>query len=219
MFRPTVHHLLTACLATACVRQLPPAPTPPAVAPPLPAAAPPPNGYGRLLVDVVDGPAPVQRIHMEPQRIEDEQGRVRFRFFEKPEPLCPRAPCLADIPAGNVLLGFPVIGNRDALEVELVHVGPDPSVYRRALSVYDGRTGSLRVWGIIATAVGAASAITGTVLLPIGLHDDSRGLATAGGITLGAGAALLAFGIWAIRHDAPTFRPGSSIHFPLTPGP
>jgi len=27
--------------------------------------------------------------------------------------------------------------------------------------------------------------------------------------------ALIAFGIWAIRHDAPTYRPGSSNHFPL----
>jgi hypothetical protein len=101
------------------------------------------------------------------------------------------------------------------MEVELVNVGPEPSVYRRSLSIYEDRTGGVRVFGIVMTAVGGASAITGVALLPIGLSRDNDGLAAAGAITLGAGAALLALGIWAIRHDAPTYQPGSSNHFPL----
>src|SRR5262249_45177954 len=108
-------------------------------------------------------------------------------------------------------------GNSDMTDVELVHIGPETSVYRRSLSVYEDHTGGMRVFGIIATSVGGASAITGTALLPIGLADGNTGLRNAGAITLGAGAVLLAIGIWAIRADAPTFRPGSSNHFPLTP--
>lgn len=203
---------VTVC-AFACVKQLPPAPMPePVVAPAVRAAAPPPAGVGRLVVDVVDGPAPVQRIEMASQPSPSGRG---FRLYETSKLLCPAAPCVADVPVGNVLLGFPVVGNRNATEVELVHVGPDPSVYRRTLSVYTDETGGTRVFGIIAASVGAAAAITGTVLLPVGLSKDNDPLATAGGIMLGAGAALLAIGIWAIRHDAPTFRPGASNHFPM----
>lgn len=203
------------CLPVACVKQLPPAATPEPVAPPVAAAAPPPAGYGRLVIDVVDGPAPVQRIHMVSKPRDNGRGRVTYQLFEKPEILCAASPCAADVPAGNILVGFPVIG-KDDIEVELLNVGPDPSVYRRSLSIYEDRTGGLRVFGIIMTAVGGTAAMTGTVLLPIGLAKDNDGLTTAGAVTLGTGAALLVFGIWAIRHDAPTFRPGSSNHFPLS---
>jgi hypothetical protein len=167
------------------------------------------------VVDVVDGPTAVQRIHMESKQVDNGRGRVSYRLFEAADVLCAVSPCVTDVPAGNVLLGFPVLGDRDAREVELVNIAPEPSVYRRSLSVYEDHTGAVRVLGIVAAAVGGSSAITGTVLLPIGLSKDNSGLTTAGGITLGAGVALLALGIWAINHDAPTFRPGSSNHFPL----
>lgn len=211
-------HSVLVCVAlySGCVKQLPPAPIPEPIAPSVQPAPPPPQGYGRLVVDVVEGPTPVQQIRMDSTPIPNATGRESFRFFEVPALLCSPSPCANDMPAGNVLLGFPVIG-REGTEVELVNIGPDPSVYRRSLSVYTDDTGGLRVFGIIATSVGAASAITGTALLPIGLAKDNDGLTTAGALSLGLGAALITFGIWAIRHDAPTFRPGSSNHFPLAP--
>lgn len=162
---------------------------------------------------------PVRRIRMESKQEVNDAGRVSYRFFERPEILCAVSPCATDVPAGNVLLGFPVLGDSDAMEVELVHVGLEPTVYRRSLSIYENRTGGTRVLGIVLTALGGTSAMTGTALLPIGLANDSTGLTVAGGITLGAGLAMLAVGIWAIRHDAPTFRPGSSNHFPLATAP
>lgn len=209
---PVIRTAVVVLFASACVKQLPPAPIPEAViAPGAKEAPPPPAGYGRLLVDVTDGPAPVQKIEMVASPSPSGRG---VRLSQANKPLCAPLPCVHDMPVGNVLLGFPVIGN-DELEVELVNVGPDPSVYRRTLSVYTDDTGGLRVFGIIATSLGAAAAITGTVLLPVGLSKDNDGLATAGGVTLGGGLALLALGIWAIRADAPTFRPGASNHFPL----
>lgn len=199
----------------ACVRQLPPPAIPTPVAPPIAASAPPESGKGRLVIEVVDGPAPIQRIRMEPEEIRDPQGRSRFLFAETPELLCAVSPCVVDVPIGNVLLGFPVIGNPGDLEVELVHVGPQPSAYRRTSSVYQNHTGALRVLGIVGASAGSAAAITGVALLPIGLAKDNSGLATAGAISLGLGAAVLTLGIWAIWRDAPTFRPASSNHFPL----
>lgn len=187
---------------------------PQAVAPQVDAAPPPPNGYGRLVVDVVEGPTAVQQIRMESKPVVNSRGRTSYRFTELPGVLCPASPCATDVPAGNVLLGFPVVG-KDGMEVELVNVGPDPSVYRRSLSIYEDRTGVTRVLGIITTALGGASLMTGAALLPIGLSRDNGGLTMAGGITLGAGTVALVLGILAIRADAPTFRPGSSNHFPL----
>jgi hypothetical protein len=205
---------LAAIAATvpACVRQLPPAPTPQAVAPPI-ATPTPAAGQSALVVDVTDGPTPVSRVHMGTQPITDALGRVSYRLFEQPQEMCPASPCVVAMPPGNVMLGFPVIGDRDALEVELVHVDATPTVYRRTLSVYTDNTGALRKLGIVGASVGGTAALTGVVLLPIGLGKDLDGLTVAGGVTLGVGALLTAFGIWAIRRDAPTFRPGASIHF------
>jgi hypothetical protein len=205
---------LGALALAGCVKQLPPAAIPEPVAPPV-EAAPPREGHGRLIVDVVEGGAPVQRVRMEATPSPNVQGVPTVRFHQTPTELCPAAPCITELPFGNILLGFPVIGDRGALETELVNIGPEPSVYRRSLSIYTDDTGATRVLGIIATSLGAASAITGTALLPIGLSKGNDGLTLAGSVSLGGGLALVVAGILMIRADAPTFRPGSSNHYPL----
>ncbi len=183
------------------------------MAPPIQPAPPPAEGQGRLVVEVTDGQIPVQRVQMQAKQV----ASGRFRFFEAPELFCPMSPCASDVAIGNVLLTFPVIGKPDITETELVYIGKEPSVYRRTLSVYRDDTGGTRVLGIIATALGGTSMMTGTALLPIGLAKDNDGMTLAGGLTLGVGAALLTVGILAIRADSPTYRPGSSNHFPLAP--
>jgi len=207
---------LLAALAAGCVKQLPPAATPQPVVPAVATTTPPVEGQGRLVVDVVDGPTQVQQVTMQAHPIDRGQGRVTYGFSEEPSPLCATSPCVADVPVGNLLLGFPVAGNRGGMETELVYVGAEPGVYRRALSYYHHKpVGFLYVFGVVATSVGGAAAMTGVALLPAGLSKHNDGLTTAGGITLGAGAALVALGIWALRHEADLYRPGSSIHFPL----
>lgn len=201
-------------LLTACTKQLAPAPIPAPVVPPVRAAGAPAPGRARLIVDVVEAPVPVQSVVMEPRAV-TTPTRTTYQFFEVPHVLCPQTPCVADVPPGNVLLGFPVLGTDD-LEVELVHVGPDPSVYRRSLSIYTDNTGGTRVAGILATALGGTALVAGSVFLPIGLAKDSSGMTIAGGVNLGVGAVLLTLGILAINADAPTFRPGSANHFSPT---
>lgn len=202
--------------STGCVRQLPPLPAPEAIVPSTNATSEPAAGTGRLVIDVVDGPMQVQRVHMKAEPFDDGQGRTRFRFYEAPEPLC-ASPCVVDLTPGNVLLGFPVTGDDHPLEVELVHVGEETAVYRRSLSHYRHNQGALWVLGIIGTSLGGTSLLTGTTLLPLGLADGNDGLTTAGAITLGGGALLVTLGVLAIRADSPTYRPGSAIHFPLAP--
>ena len=209
--------LLPAFLVTACVRHLPPASTPEPRQPAIALSVPPAEGRGRLVIDVTQGQSVVHRVRMEPRQIDDEQGRARLWIVELPEPLCTANPCVVEPPLGNMVLGFPVAGDPAALDLELIHVGTEPSVYRRTLSRYeDKQQGATTVLGIITTSLGGASAITGIALLPIGLSGDNDDLAIAGGITLAAGAVALALGILAIRADADTYRPGAANHFSLS---
>lgn len=170
-------------------------------------AAAPAQATGRLIVDVPEGPVPVYRVRFEPRRQDNGSHRPTFRFFELPvEKICDTTPCVIDEPPGNILIGFPVLGCRPAIDFDLVHVGLDPSVYRRSLAIFEDETGAERIVGIVGASLGAAAAITGMVLLPTGAP-------VAGGITLGAGALALTVGILMIRHDSATYRPGSGNHF------
>lgn len=204
-------------MAPACVRHLPAPPPPPAIVPAVAPAASAETGARdhRLIVDVVDGHGPVNRVEMRAVAADNGRGRTRYRFSEEMQIACAKPPCTLHVPSGNVILGFPVLGRPDDVEVELVHVAEDPSIYRRTLSVYDDKSGSLQTIGIVMASIGGASMMTGTVLLPIGLASDRDSMSLAGAVTLGAGTALLAFGIWALRHDADTFRPGSANHYLL----
>lgn len=209
--------LASTLVSTGCVRQLPPLPAPDAIVPSTNTSSAPAPGKGRLVIDVVDGPTPLQRVDMKAEPFEDDQGRTRFRFHEAPEPLCATSPCVLDLTPGNVLLGFPVAGDDHSMEIELVHVGEETAVYRRSLSHYRHNKGALWVLGIIGTSLGGTSLLTGTTLLPLGLADGNEGLTVAGATTLGGGALLITLGVLAIRADSPTYRPGSANHFPLSP--
>jgi hypothetical protein len=193
---------------------LPPAPIPAPVAPQGIQAGELQPGQGRLVVDVTDGPAPVQRIRMIAQPIEDPYATTHYSLEEGSEVLCAQTPCVTDLPVGNIILSFPVIG-RNETEVELVHVGPETSVYRRTLSVYADKHGGTRTSSILFTTLGGTAVLTGAVLLPIGLAEGINPMTWAGGISLGVGTAVMTLGILMLRHDATTYRPGSSNHFPL----
>jgi hypothetical protein len=208
--------LVTVFLAAACVRHLPPAPVPEAIVPRVAGVVPPEAGRGRLVVDVVDGPVEVQRVHMKSEQLTDDQGRARFALYESPRPLCPLSPCVVELPPGNVLLGFPILGKSDGLEVELVHIAPGTTVYRRALTIFESGAGPGRTLGIVSTSLGGTAMMTGTALLPIGLAKDMDGMTLAGAITLGVGTAFLVLGIVAITNNPSIFRKGASNRFSLT---
>src|SRR5947208_1758312 len=98
-------------MVVGCTIQLPPAATPQARTPALvPADSPPPEGHGRIVLDVVDGPTPIELVRMVPEPSDDGHGRTTFHFREHAEPLC-TAPCRTDPPLGNLLVGFPVVGD------------------------------------------------------------------------------------------------------------
>ena len=175
---------------------------------------PPVQGNGRLIVDVPEGPVPVYRAHFEARQQDNGTRRPTFRWFDlPPELLCKETPCVIDAPPGNILIGFPVLGCKPAIDYDLVHVGLEPRVYRRSLAIFENETGAEKIVGIVGASLGSAAAITGFVLLPVGASKDNTTLTAAGGITLGAGALLLTAGVLMIRHDSATYRPGSANHF------
>jgi hypothetical protein len=180
-------------------------------------ATPPRDGHSRLIVDVVDGPAPVVRSTFESNPIDAGNGRTKFRFTSKLDIACPAAPCVLEVPRGNIVLGFPYLNDPETFETILVHVGPEAAVVRKALSYHARGPTGLKISGILTTVFGGSSAVVGVTLLPIGLAKDKDGFVTAGGITLGAGAVLLGYGIWALLNSPTVIRDGSSSHFVLQP--
>jgi hypothetical protein len=200
----------------ACVRHLPPAPQPAPVLPPVAApATPPPEGHSRLIVDVVDGPAPVMRSFLETSPVDAGGGRTKFNFTTRLETACPAAPCVIDLPRGNVVLGFPYLNDPTTFETHLLHIGSEPAAFRKALSFAAPASTGAKVFGILFTTFGGISAVTGATLLPIGLAKDSDGMVTAGTITLGAGAIMLALGIVTLRRNPSVYRDGAATHFQL----
>lgn len=207
-------------VTSACTRQLAPAPIPTAITPIVHVAGPPSQGIGRLIVDVPEGPVPVYRARFESRKQDDGTRRPTFRFFDMPpELLCKETPCVVDAPPGNILIGFPVLGCRPAIDYDLVHVGLEPRVYRRSLAIFENETGAERIVGIVGASLGAAASITGIALLPVGASKENGTLTAAGGITLGVGALVMTAGILMIRHDSATYRPGSANHFEASTSP
>jgi hypothetical protein len=208
--------LLLVVFGSACVNRLPRAPTPEHIVPDVDLATPPPEGHGRLIIDVVDGPTPVEQVLMKPEPIEGDDGRVSYEVRESYEDLCDTTPCVLDLRPGNIILGFPVIGDEAGMKIDLVNVGSDTSVYRRTLALYEPRKGGPYKFGIFSATLGASAMIAGLPMVPVGFSDGRYGLGTAGAITLGVGAALLALGIHLIKVHSPTYRPGNWTHYPLS---
>ena len=101
----------------------------------------------------------------------------------------------------------------DFIESELVHVGPDATVYRRTLSQYDQGGRTMRILGILGASIGGAAIATGATFLPLGLARDHQGMTVAGGISLGAGALLTTLGIVAIAQHPKVYRAGAASHY------
>lgn len=204
--------LLPLLLLSACVRQLPPPATPEPVAPQLQAMPPVPEGHGRLIVDVVDGPTEVRRMTTTSVVVGMDKDRPITASSTSSESLCV-APCAVDLPLGRHVLAFPMHGS-GRLEMDTVTVKDTPTVYRRALGRREGGGAGL-VLGILGATFGGMSMVTGTVLLPIGLAKDKSGMTLAGGITLGVGAALTTLGIIGIVVSPTIRQPGAAVTFTL----
>jgi hypothetical protein len=170
-------------------------------------------GYGRVYVDVLDGPTNVRVVHSV-----TVEWRLAGEIYEDSEfetdQKC-RTPCAFDMPLGHVLLAFPMRGWRQEEIVDVV-VSETPSLYRRALG-WGKSGGAGGALGILGVTFGGISFATGAALLPVGLATDKSGFTTSGAVTLGVGALLTAFGVWAISANPRLEQPGVGAQYELHP--
>lgn len=200
-------------LCVGCTKVLPPVAQPEQVQPQVEANMPaPPQGFGRVVFDVTDGPTEVYAVSSELVRRFTLQHGMRTVSRTRTDVIC-MTPCATDLPYGQHLIGFPMLGD-GGFERASITVGDQPLVMRRTLGSRRDAGGGL-VLGILGTTFGAMATIVGAVLLPVGLSTDGDGLTLGGAVTLGIGGALMIGGILGIALNPSIREPGASIIFPL----
>jgi hypothetical protein len=202
-----------ALTAAGCIHELPPRAIPGLEVPP-PATSPLAAGFGRIYVDVVDGPTWVRVV--KPITVTETMNNEQFESEELEDQATCTSPCVLDLPVGRHLLAFPVRG-AGGVDLAGVIVSPTPTLYRRALG-WRQRGGAGFILGVLGASFGGTSFVTGAALLPVGLARDSHGLTLAGGITLGVGALLTAVGIWAIADHPLMEQAGAGARYGLPDG-
>jgi hypothetical protein len=206
-----IHALALA--AAGCIHALPPVATPGPAAPPR-ASAPVAPGYGRIYVDVVDGPTNVRVVKRVTVNEEVNDQEIETETLEV-ETAC-TSPCVLDLKLGRHTLAFPMRGS-GGVDLARVIASPSPSVYRRALG-WRRSGGAGFALGVLGASFGGTSFVTGAALLPVGLAKDRHGLTLAGEITLGIGALLTAAGIWAIANNPLMEQAGAGAQYVLPEG-
>jgi len=199
-----------ALTAAGCIHAFPPVATPGPTAPPR-AGAPARPGYGRIYVDVVDGPTEVRVVKPVTVSEEVNDQEIETETLEV-QSVC-TSPCVLDLKLGRHTLAFPMRGS-GGVDLASVIASPSPSVYRRALG-WRQSGGAGFVLGVLGATFGGSSFVTGAALLPVGLANDKHGLTLAGEITLGIGALLTAAGIWAIANNPLMEQAGAGAQYAL----
>ncbi len=205
--------VLLALAAAGCTHTLPAVATPGPTDVPS-STSPVPPGRGRIYVDVVNGPAQVDVVKS--VEVTEQVNDLSLDTEELEVQSVCMSPCVLDLPLGPQVLTFPMRGSGGT---EVVHVlaSPRPTIYRRALG-WRKSGGAGFVLGVLGATFGGASFATGAALLPVGLANHRNDLTLAGGITLGAGAIVMAVSIWAIMHDPVMEQPGAGAQYGLPGG-
>lgn len=206
--------LVALTFAVGCTSYMPAAERPDTNPPQVPQMPAAPEGHGRVIVDVVDGPTDV--FVLTNQQIVYDNGPMMpptYRTRLSRDLLC-TSPCAVDLPHGRHVLQFPTMGNGNMMERDVLNVGPQPVVYRRRLGIEED-AGAGRVLGIVGATFGGMAMVVGVVFLPVGAGQGEDGMMLAGAIVGGAGVALLVAGILGIVLDTRVVQRGSSVTFLL----
>lgn len=206
-------------LACACgPKELAPRTPPQRAEPTIPAPkTPPPEGSGRLYIDVVDGPAligqitSIEEIQIEVPRWDTtrvgyavipvyagtEQADAQRRTVK---PLC-SSPCFIDLPIGDHLIQ--IRGNRRSdSDVVSLRVTESITAYRHAL----GRNDKVVPAKALPVALVLGTGIGLTVASPLAYVADFK---TAGLVMLGSGALLTILGWQWFQRVRPTKQQGT----------
>lgn len=204
------HHRLAALVTTtmltascAGTRRLDPPPAPAAVVPLVAfPAEPPPPGTGRIVIDVVDGPADVQIKSLQ------TVGAIW-------SPLC-TSPCVVDLPSGPHELNFSLRSDHGRSDTDTVMVPPATSMYRRQLAQHESSP-ALLVGGYAVGYTGIMVLLTGLLFAAVQTSFDDGG--HAGRNLALVGAAMTAGGGLMFYYGWPTEQPSAVTHVGLSSSP
>lgn len=208
---------LAAAIAGCGPRYLPPPATPSRVAPSVGIPpTPPADGYGRAVIDVVDGPADIDLVVGEQRYWSSgpppDTGIVAPGQAVVPRgrrPLC-RAPCAVDLPNGSHRLVFRLsIDGTEYVDSGVVEVGPIPALYRRAMRL-ERRPSP---WPFAITLGLSAGAFY--VAIDAFTEDNLEVGATGGVISLAIGAGLLGLSAYLGVRAIPEIREGRDAQYAL----
>lgn len=177
--RVAVAVLLSAALLAGCtVKRLPAREPPPYRAPTISLqSAPPPAGYGRIVIETDADPAIAELIVAQAQYVGYRVSGTGIATRR----IC-TTPCVADLPFGeHELVLYLADGSRGGKIV--VRAEPQPSIVRVALGISRGST----TIGFLGTLLASGSSVGLTLTL---LADGSTGTILAGTAGLALGSAL-----------------------------
>jgi hypothetical protein len=200
-----------AALAPACAGTGTPVPMPPRELPPLDLpTSPPPDGHGRVVLDVVDGPTIVHVIEGQASAVSHQTGGTASAVYERR--LC-QTPCAVDLPFGEHEIRLSLDHDHNRGGHELVDVRGPATALRARLGHRTGG-GPIAFAGALLIFGGAPTSIGSAILWGITSGDGSDDAEQARTATLwGLGA--LAVGTVLYLLDRPVFHPSSSTQWRL----
>lgn len=200
-------------ISPGCVRELPPhRPSPVVPEIDIPTQSPRP-GNGRVVLEVVDGPATVMEIRHDVYQMSEEIP-VGTSVVERQD-LC-STPCVLERPLGRSTLRLTLQGDPSRNEVHSVTFSETSRVFLFALEERTERRG-LRLLAIALDGLGAMLAVAGGAVIGVLIaeHENDTSLIGVGSGLIGAGAVTLASGIVLHAVFPPQRRRGAVTSFPL----
>jgi hypothetical protein len=209
-------------LALSCTKQLPPPQTPEQVVPKIKIPPQPQSGTGRVVIDIVDGPAVVEEVIS--RTVVTTQGNTKTAQYNGPpikRKLCV-SPCVLDLPLGPHVLSFTTSGSNAKTDKTTLIFAEAPMIYRRAL----GHKERKPIWfgGIGAIGVGAGFLTAG--LIGFTSKDSVSGAGgplTAAQLSVGAnigfmvgGAVLMGVGGLLMKQNQPIQQQGAETFWAST---
>lgn len=199
---------VVAIVATGCWRhkRLAAPQIPERILPNVSTAGAPAPGLGRVLLDVQEGPAVVERVHGA-----SASGIAGTRMLSGSVEISRRVcvtPCVLDVPAGPQELRFTLIDDEERTSTGFVNVDARPSAYRHAIGTQRSRAWKGFVgWPLL--AFGALLDIGFGVTAAKGELELNGGTIAGAGIGIG----LTVLGGWLLAGSVIEQQPGSGVQW------
>jgi len=200
--------LVASVLATGCFRHkryaAPPAPA--QVLPNVEVGGSPAPGLGRVVLDVQEGPAVVERVHG--GRASGIAGSHALSgSFELAQRVC-ITPCVIDVPAGPQQLRFTLVDDDERTSTGFINVDDRTGVYRHAIGTQRSRAWKGFVgWPLL--LLGVVLDLGFTTVASKGELESNGG--TIAGVGIGVGLTVL--GGWLVAGSVIEQQPGSGVQW------